>query len=77
MDCCAKNITTKKCIRLKDGKTFSMRRLFSRKQCMGKIKGFTMKASCAPYKFCSKKGGTKKKQRFLYNPIKTHLTQYL
>jgi len=33
------------------------------------VKGYTMRSSCAPYKFCKKGGGkTKKKQQFLYNP---------
>ena len=52
---------------------------FPKKKCIkGPVKGFTMKSSCAPYKFCKKqKGGKskqgtrkkgKKKKQFLYNP---------
>jgi len=70
--CCSYN-NTKKCIR-KDGKVFSFPRRFTKKQCLNQpVRGFTMKSSCAPFKFCKKKtrrlhkGGTKKKQ-FLYNP---------
>ena len=39
------------------------------KQCK-QPKGFTMKASCAPYKYCNIKGGKtlKKKKTFLYHP---------
>ena len=76
MDCCSKNKNMKKCLR-EDNKIFTLPRKFSQKKCLTKpIKGFTMRASCAPYKFCKKslkKGGkkiqhTKKKQQFLYNP---------
>ena len=60
MNCC--NTKKKKCIR-KDGKTFSLPRKFTRKQCVkGPIRGFTMRSSCAPYKYC------KTKKQFLYNP---------
>lgn len=48
---CAKN---KKCVRKSDKKVFSLPRKFTRKQCK-KPKGFTMRASCAPYKNCSRK----------------------
>ena len=70
--CCKINNTTKKCKR-KDGKIFSFPRRFSKKSCLTKkIKGFTMRSSCAPYKFCKKSitGGAKKtkKLQFLYNP---------
>jgi hypothetical protein len=71
IDCCEINNSTKKCIRKKDNKVFTFPRRFSRKKCLSsKPKGFTMKASCAPYKNCKKtyKGGKKKKQQFLYNP---------
>tara|TARA_B100000963_G_scaffold361844_1_gene400230 strand:- start:5203 stop:5766 length:564 start_codon:yes stop_codon:yes gene_type:complete len=76
MDCCSKNKNMKKCLR-EDNKIFTLPRKFSQKKCLTKpIKGFTMRASCAPYKFCKKslkKGGKKiqhktKKQQFLYNP---------
>ena len=72
VDCCKSNIKTKKCIRKEDKKVFDLPRRFSRKQCVNRInKGFTMRASCAPYKNCKKtyKGGKRKKQQFLYNPL--------
>jgi hypothetical protein len=71
IDCCKTNNSTKKCIRKEDNKVFTFPRRFSRKKCLwSEPKGFTMKASCAPYKNCKKtyKGGKKKKQEFLYNP---------
>jgi len=71
IDCCKTNNSTKKCLRKEDNKVFTFPRRFSRKKCLSsKPKGFTMRASCAPYKNCKKtyKGGKKKKQQFLYNP---------
>ena len=60
LNCC--NTKKKKCIR-KDGKIFSLPRKFTKKRCqIGRIKGFTMRSSCAPYKYC------KTKKQFLYNP---------
>ena len=50
VNCCRSTKKHKKCKR-KDNKIFSLPRKFSRKKCK-KIKGFTMKSSCAPYKFC-------------------------
>tara|TARA_Y100000816_G_scaffold4247_1_gene2564 strand:- start:714 stop:1235 length:522 start_codon:yes stop_codon:yes gene_type:complete len=70
-DCCKTNNSTKKCIRKEDNKIFTFPRRFSRKKCLSsKPNGFTMRASCAPYKNCKKtyKGGKKKEQEFLYNP---------
>ena len=68
-ECCGK--TTKKskeCIR-KDGKVFQLPRRFTRARCVkGPVRGFTMRSSCAPYKFCTSKsvkmsgGGRRKKQ---------------
>ena len=55
--CCKNNIKTKKCKR-KDGKVFNLPRKFSKKKCKSK-RGFSMKSSCAPYKYC-KSGGSKK-----------------
>lgn len=71
INCCG-NINNKKtCIR-KDNKIFSLPRRFTQKKCLSnKIRGFTMRSSCAPYKYCKKslKGGKKtKKLQFLYNP---------
>jgi len=71
IDCCKTNNSIKKCLRKEDNKVFTFPRRFSRKKCLSsKPKGFTMRASCAPYKNCKKtyKGGKKKKQQFLYNP---------
>ena len=78
MNCCSKKLKNKKqCLR-EDNKIFKLPRKFSQKKCLTQpIKGFTMRASCAPYKFCKqslKKGGkegNKKKNKtikFLYNP---------
>ena len=40
----------------KDKKKFKLPRRFSQNKCKkGPIKGFTMKASCAPYKYCKRK----------------------
>ena len=58
--CCKTNKKDKK-YRRKDNKTFKLPRKFSKKRCTkGKVKGFTMRSSCAPYKYCNK-GGTNKK----------------
>ena len=65
-DCCSKKNRLKKCLR-KDGKLFNLHRKFTRKQC-NKVRGFTMKSSCAPYKFCSDYNKDNKKNNFLYNP---------
>ncbi len=60
-NCCKSTRKNKKCTR-KDGKHFSLQRRFSKKKCIrGPVNGFTMKSSCAPYKFCKHK--TIKKQR--------------
>ena len=65
---CCTNPKTKKCMR-QDKKIFNLPRRFSMKQCK-QPRGFTMKASYAPYKFCNIKGGKtlKKKKKFLYHP---------
>ena len=50
--CCVASNKSKTCKR-KDGKLFSLPRRFNRKTCLTKkIKGFTMKSSCAPFKYC-------------------------
>jgi hypothetical protein len=60
-NCCSAGKKSKKCVRTSDKKVFNLPRRFSRKKCTsGKIKGFTMRASCAAYKDC-KKGGSAKK----------------
>ena len=65
--CCHSTKKSKKCIR-KDQKVFTLPRKFSKKKCKHP-KGFTMRSSCAPYKYCYK-GGTKHKtkKQFLFNP---------
>lgn len=61
VNCCNHTPKHKKCIR-KDKKTFKLPRKFDKKQCLTqKIRGFTMRSSCAPYKYCKQKGGRKKK----------------
>ena len=72
-DCCNSTRKNKKCIRTKDEKIFNLPRRFTRKQCRNP-RGFTMKASCAPYKFCQSGGKRKtrkrekKRSRFLFHP---------
>ena len=60
-NCCKSNNKTKKCRRNKDNKIFNLPRRFSKKHCLTKkIKGFSVKSSCAPFKFCKikkQKGG--------------------
>lgn len=57
IDCCNDtrkiNKTYRRCIRKKDKKIFKLPRKFTRKQCKN-IRGFSMKSSCAPYKYCDK-----------------------
>ena len=50
-DCCKTGKKAKKC-KNKDGKVFNLPRRFTKKRCLKKIKGFTMRASCSPYKYC-------------------------
>ena len=64
-NCCDVGTRKKKCLR-KDGKVFNLPRRFTRKKCLTmKVRGFSMKSSCAPYKYCKRlrktiKGGNKK-----------------
>ena len=52
--CCDSNKNDKICIR-SDGKTFKLPRRFPKKSCLTKkIRGFSMRSSCAPYKKCMK-----------------------
>lgn len=66
--CCHSNNKHTKCKR-QDDKVFSLPRKFTKKRCInGPVNGFTMRSSCAPYKYCKTqkhKGGEKE---FLYNP---------
>ena len=56
IDCCNSNNKTKKCRRKTDKKVFLLPRKFSKKHCINnKIKGFSMKSSCAPYNKCKTK----------------------
>ena len=57
-DCCDKNIKTRRKCRRKDGKKFKLPRKHSRKTCLSKKKkGFSMRSSCAPFKYCDQSGG--------------------
>ncbi len=55
MSCCHPTKKAKTCTRILDGKQFDLPRRFTQKQC-AHAKGFTMRASCAPYKGCKKVG---------------------
>ena len=57
ISCCKHTIQNKKCIR-NDNKVFNLPRRFTKKKCLKSQKGFTMKSSCAPYKFCGGKNKT-------------------
>lgn len=59
--CCRATRKRKSCIR-KDGKRFRLPRKFSKKQCK-RPKGFSMRSSCAPYKFCKTPRKNKIKQK--------------
>ena len=57
---CCQTLTNrdKKCYRPSDKKLFTLKRRFSKQQCLtGPVRGFTMRSSCAPFKDCTKKGG--------------------
>ena len=61
--CCLSTSKTKKCVRESDQKTFTFPRKFSKEECIrGPIKGFTMRASCAPYLDCQQTKKTQKKK---------------
>lgn len=53
IDCCIHTKKNKKCVRKKDFKVFNLPRKFTRKQCKYS-RGFSMRSSCAPYKYCNK-----------------------
>jgi uncharacterized protein (DUF2237 family) len=55
-NCCKHTKKDKKCIRGKDSKVFDLPRRFTRIKCKNP-RGFTMRSSCAPYKYCKQKGG--------------------
>ena len=59
--CCDNNIknTDKQCIREEDNKKFKLPRKYTKDNCKEKkIKSFSKKASCAPYKYCLKGGSS-------------------
>ena len=69
-NCCYVNEKRAKTCRRKDNKVFKLPRRFTRKKCR-KVKGFTMRSSCAPFKYCHSKRRNKTrkaKKQFLYNP---------
>ncbi len=69
MDCCNSNNKTRKCIRKKDNKIFNLPRRFTKKRCItGPVNGFTMRSSCAPYKYCKTRKIHGGKKSFLFNP---------
>ena len=54
-NCCRSGPKNKKCVRRSNRKVFNLPRKFPKLKCLlGLIKGFTMRASCAPYKNCKK-----------------------
>ncbi len=59
MDCCNISRRAKTCKRRSDGKLFKLPRRFTKKKCR-KVRGFTMRSSCAPYKDCFQRAGNKK-----------------
>ena len=65
ISCCHKSLKYKKKCQRSDKKIFKLPRKFTKKQCRH-IKGFSMRSSCAPYKYCNKSRKTQK--QFLYNP---------
>lgn len=65
---CCEHKNEKSCVRTLDKKMFKLPRKFSKKDCLTKkIKGFSMKSSCAPYKNC--KNYTRKNKNPVLNAI--------
>lgn len=65
---CCEHKNEKSCLRTLDKKMFKLPRKFSKKDCLTKkIKGFSMKSSCAPYKYC--KNYTRKNKNPVLNAI--------
>lgn len=63
-NCCSINNKSKKCLRQKDHKTFLLPRKFTKKQCLSRpVKGFTMRASCAPFLGCIHSNKKQKKTK--------------
>lgn len=53
-NCCKSGPKNKKCVRASNKKVFSLPRKFSKLLCLMGVRGFTMRASCAPYKNCKR-----------------------
>jgi hypothetical protein len=54
-DCCTANSNKKWCTDKTTGKVFKLPRKFSKAACTkGPVRGFTMRASCTPYRGCSR-----------------------
>lgn len=65
---CCEHKNEKTCLRTLDKKIFKLPRKFSKKDCLTKkIKGFSMKSSCVPYKNC--KNYTRKNKNPVLNAI--------
>lgn len=62
-DCCNHGKNDKICRTKK--RTFKLPRKFTKKQCIPykKVKGFSKRSSCAPYKECKKRNKRKKKRK--------------
>ena len=63
MNCCRHSKKSRFCIRKSDKKRFSLPRKYSKKRCLGKVKGFTMRSSCAPYIGCKNKQKQKTRKK--------------
>lgn len=59
--CCRSTKKQTHCVR-KDGNRFRLPRKFSKKQCK-RPKGYSMRSSCAPYKFCKKRQNSRIKNK--------------
>ena len=67
-NCCRATSKTKKCSRKSDKKTFTFPRRFSKKECLTKkIRGFTMRSSCAPFRGCKSQQGGRMSPRHIDN----------
>ena len=63
MKSCCKHKDKDKTCKRKDGKVFKLPRRFTRKTCKNP-RGFTMRSSCAPYKFCKKNRKKSRTRKF-------------
>ena len=54
-NCCFITNNDKKCVRSKGKKTFTLPRKYSKNECLTKKwKGFSMRSSCSPWKYCKR-----------------------